>query len=62
MDFIFSSDSQGTCISKMKRLYFQVLFNLLSEPEKRRKLDSVNTLEDVVSLPFYAEAPNPRLD
>ena len=29
-------------------LWFQVLFNLLSEPEKRRKLESVNTLEDVV--------------
>ena len=27
----------------------QVLFNLLSEPERREKLHNVNTLEDVVS-------------
>jgi len=29
---------------------WKVLFNLLSEPEKRRKLENVNTLEDVVGL------------
>ena len=56
--FILSSDCQGIVISEMNPLYFQVLFNLLSEPEKRRKLDSVNTLEDVVSMHFYAQAPN----
>lgn len=29
---------------------WKVLFNLLSEPERREKLESVNTLEDVVGL------------
>ena len=31
------------------RYSVQVLFNLLSEPERREKLHNVNTLEDVVS-------------
>ena len=57
---VFTLDNNGFHFfqQQSRYLYFQVLFNLLSEPEKRRKLDSVNTLEDVVSMHFYAQAPN----
>ena len=38
------------------RYSVQVLFNLLSEPERREKLHNVNTLEDVVSTSNGATA------